>query len=121
VPLYGDGRNERDWLYVEDHCSAIHLLVDEGTPGEVYNIGANAQLANIDLTGDPRRPRARTSRGSSGCPTASDTTCATRSTPQDPGPGLGPGAPDFEERLADTIDWYRTREDWWRPLKEGPA
>ena len=50
VPLYGDGKNERDWLYVTDHCSALHLLVDEGTPGEVYNIGADAQRANIDLT-----------------------------------------------------------------------
>ena len=50
VPLYGDGLNERDWLFVEDHCAAIHLLVDEGVGGEIYNIGADAQLPNIRLT-----------------------------------------------------------------------
>ena len=50
VPLYGTGSNERDWLYVEDHCSALHLLVDAGTAGEIYNIGANAQMTNLDLT-----------------------------------------------------------------------
>ena len=50
LPVYGEGLNVRDWLYVTDHCAAIHMLVDAGTPGEVYNIGANAQVANIDLT-----------------------------------------------------------------------
>ncbi len=50
VPLYGEGRNERDWLHVEDHCAALHLLVERGEPGEMYNIGAGAQLANIELT-----------------------------------------------------------------------
>jgi dTDP-glucose 4,6-dehydratase len=50
VPLYGDGRNERDWLYVRDHCAAIHLLIDQGEAGETYNIGANAQLSNLELT-----------------------------------------------------------------------
>src|SRR5690606_31040872 len=50
VPLYGEGRNERDWLYVEDHCAAIYLLINEGQKGEIYNIGANAQLSNLELT-----------------------------------------------------------------------
>ncbi|HEY5727957.1 MAG TPA: dTDP-glucose 4,6-dehydratase, partial [Acidimicrobiia bacterium] len=50
VPLYGDGLNERDWLYVEDHCAAIHMLVDRGDPGQVYNIGADAQVTNLELT-----------------------------------------------------------------------
>ncbi|MBM3696817.1 MAG: dTDP-glucose 4,6-dehydratase, partial [Actinobacteria bacterium] len=60
VPLYGEGRNERDWLHVDDHCAAIHLLVDRGAPGEVYNIGADAQLPNIELT---RRILAALDRG----------------------------------------------------------
>ena len=50
VPLYGEGVNERDWLFVDDHCAALHLLVEKGQPGEVYNIGSGAQLSNLDLT-----------------------------------------------------------------------
>jgi len=117
VPLYGHGRNERDWLYVEDHCAAIHLLVDQGQPGEIYNIGANAQLANIDLTGTlldsfgldeswieyvPDRP-------------GHDLRYAVDSS-KIRSLGWAPSH-TIEERLADTIEWYRAREDWWRPLK----
>jgi dTDP-glucose 4,6-dehydratase len=119
VPLYGDGRNERDWLYVEDHCSAIHLLVDEGAPGEIYNIGANAQLANIDLTHlilaalgkDDTSIERVTDRLGHDLRYAVDSTKIRAL-------GWAPEHP-FEERLADTIEWYRTREDWWRPIKEG--
>src|SRR5947208_9907756 len=50
VPLYGDGENERDWLHVEDHCRGVDLLIDEGVPGEVYNIGGGNQVKNVDLT-----------------------------------------------------------------------
>ena len=117
VPLYGHGRNERDWIYVEDHCAAIHLLVDQGQPGEIYNIGANAQLANIALT--------RALLDSFGLDES-----WIEYVPDRPGHdlryavdsskirslGWAP-AHTIEERLADTIEWYRTREDWWRPLK----
>jgi dTDP-glucose 4,6-dehydratase len=117
VPLYGHGRNERDWLYVEDHCAAIHLLVDQGKPGEIYNIGANAQLANIDLT--------RALLDSFGLDES-----WIEYVPDRPGHdlryavdsskirslGWAP-AHTIEDRLADTIEWYRAREDWWRPLK----
>jgi dTDP-glucose 4,6-dehydratase len=117
VPLYGHGRNERDWLYVEDHCAAIHLLVDQGQPDEIYNIGANAQLANIDLTGTlldsfgldeswieyvPDRP-------------GHDLRYAVDSS-KIRSLGWAPSH-TIEERLVDTIEWYRAREDWWRPLK----
>src|SRR5213075_275510 len=50
VPLYGDGQNERDWLHVEDHCRGVDLLTDQGTPGEVYNIGGGNEVKNVDLT-----------------------------------------------------------------------
>jgi dTDP-glucose 4,6-dehydratase len=119
VPLYGDGRNERDWLFVEDHCAAIHLLVDEGTPGEVYNIGANAQLPNIELT------------HSILAALGMDESMIER-VPDRPGHDLRYAvdssklralgwrpAHGFEERLVDTIDWYRRRQDWWVPLKGG--
>ena len=50
LPLYGDGMNVRDWIYVEDHCSAIEAVVERGRPGEVYNIGGNNELANVAIT-----------------------------------------------------------------------
>jgi dTDP-glucose 4,6-dehydratase len=118
VPLYGDGGNERDWLYVEDHCAAIHLLVDRGAGGEIYNIGANEQLANIDLTRTlldvmgldesyiayvPDRP-------------GHDRRYAVDSTKMR-SLGWAP-ANDFAHRLADTVEWYRQRSDWWRPLRQ---
>jgi dTDP-glucose 4,6-dehydratase len=49
LPVYGDGRNVRDWLYVGDHCAAIRVVLEHGRPGEVYNIGGNAEMTNIDL------------------------------------------------------------------------
>jgi len=120
VPLYGEGRNERDWLYVEDHCSAIHLLVESGQPGGIYNIGANAQLPNIELT--------RTILDAFGLDDTwiepvpdrlgHDLRYAVDSSKMR-SLGWAP-AHEFEERLADTIAWYREREDWWRPLKESP-
>ncbi|HEX2154314.1 MAG TPA: GDP-mannose 4,6-dehydratase, partial [Acidimicrobiia bacterium] len=119
VPLYGDGRNERDWLYVEDHCAAIHLLVDEGEPGEIYNIGADAQLPNIELT---RRILAAfaldeswidrvTDRPGHDLRYAVDSSKIRRL-------GWAPAHP-FDERLGDTIEWYEQRADWWRPIKAG--
>lgn len=116
VPLYGDGRNERDWLYVRDHCSAIHLLIDEGSPGEIYNIGANAQLSNLDVTqkileafglDDSRIDRIPDRLGH-------DSRYAVDSTKLRE-IGWRP-AHTFDEWLDRTIDWYRRREDWWRSV-----
>ena len=117
VPLYGDGRNERDWLYVEDHCSAIHLLVDQGHLGEIYNIGANEQLPNLELT---KMILAGLDRDESWIEQVPDRlghdlryavdSSKLRSLGWEP-------AHSFQERLTATIDWYRGRQDWWRPLK----
>jgi dTDP-glucose 4,6-dehydratase len=49
LPVYGDGRNVRDWLYVGDHCSAIRAVLERGRPGETYNVGGNAEMRNIDV------------------------------------------------------------------------
>jgi dTDP-glucose 4,6-dehydratase len=117
VPVYGDGLNERDWLHVEDHCSAIRMLVDEGTPGEIYNIGANAQLANIDLTW---RLIAMLGRDENAIEYVTDRPGHDRRYAVDSSKIRALGwAPEhtIDERLADTVEWYRTREDWWRPLK----
>ncbi len=119
VPVYGDGLNERDWLFVEDHCSAIHTLVDEGTAGEIYNIGANAQVANIDLT---RRLIDALDRDESFIEFVKDRPGHDRRYAVDSSKiralGWSP-AHTLDERLADTIDWYRNRRDWWEPLKGG--
>ena len=50
VPLYGDGRNVRDWLHVDDHCRAVDLLIDKGVNGEVYNVGGGNDIMNVELT-----------------------------------------------------------------------
>ena len=49
LPVYGDGQNVRDWLYVEDHCRAIDLILHKGTAGEVYNVGGHNEMKNIDI------------------------------------------------------------------------
>lgn len=118
VPLYGEGRNERDWLYVEDHCAALYLLAEVGEPGETYNIGADAQLPNLELT-----HRLLDAFGL-------DESWVER-VPDRPGHDLRYAVDSskvrnlgwspthtLEERLHDTIAWYREREDWWRPIKE---
>ena len=119
VPLFGTGRNERDWLHVDDHVAALRLLIDRGKPGEVYNIGANAQLTNLELTRrilevfslDETRIEYVADRPGDDLRYAVDSSKLRAL-------GWAPTAP-LEERLAETIDWYRRREDWWRPLKEG--
>ena len=118
VPLYGDGTNERDWLFVEDHCSAIHLLVDKGDPGEIYNIGANAQLSNLELTKTLLEVLGKGKDDIEYVPDrpghdfryAVDSS-KIRRLGWEPKHG-------FADRLSDTVDWYRDREDWWRPLKD---
>jgi len=118
VPLYGDGRNERDWLHVTDHCSAIHLLVQDGLGGEVYNIGANAQLSNLELT---RSILAALDRDESWIQPVEDRLGHDLRYAVDSSKiralGWSPKH-EFEDRLLDTVEWYRSREDWWRPLKE---
>jgi len=118
VPLYGDGRNVRDWLHVLDHCRAIDLLLEKAVNGEVYNIGGGNEVMNVDLT--HRILEALDKPASLVKPVADrpghdrrycvDTT-KLRSlgwTPQE----------TFVDGLRGTIDWYRRNEWWWRPIKE---
>lgn len=118
VPLYGEGLNQRDWLYVDDHCSALHLLVDHGEPGEIYNIGANAQLTNIDLT---RRILAALGTDESMIERVADRLGHDLRYAVDSSKIRSLGwkpVHEFEENLDRTVDWYRRHEAWWRPLKE---
>jgi dTDP-glucose 4,6-dehydratase len=118
VPLYGDGRNIRDWLHVEDHCRAIDLLIDTATNGEVYNIGGGNEVMNVELThrilevlGKPlsliRPVQDRPGHDRRYC---LDTTKLR-------GLGWTPQIP-FENGLRGAIGWYRDNEWWWRPIKE---
>lgn len=120
VPLYGDGRNERDWLYVDDHCSAIHMLVEEGSPGETYNIGADAQMTNLDLT---RRILTALDRDDNWIERVVDRPGHDLRYAVDSSKlrdlGWRP-AHSFDEWLEETIAWYKARQEWWRPLKERP-
>ena len=117
VPLYGDGSNERDWMHVDDHTAALHLLVDEGGVGEIYNIGADAQLSNLELT---RRILYALDADESMIEYVTDRPGHDQRYAVDSSKLRALGwqpQHDFSQRLDETIAWYRSHEDWWRPLK----
>jgi len=118
LPLYGDGKNIRDWLYVEDHCRAIDLLIEKGKEGEVYNVGGGNLLPNIELTrrilailGKPETLiRYVADRPGHDRRYALDTTKIKKL-------GWEP-AHSFDEALKATVRWYQENEPWWRKIKE---
>jgi dTDP-glucose 4,6-dehydratase len=118
VPLYGEGTNVRDWLHVDDHCRGIHLVLEGGRPGEVYNIGGGTELSNKELTGllleatgtDWDRVRRVTDRLGHDQRYSVDITKISNEL------GYQPQVP-FEQGLAETVEWYRTQRAWWEPLK----
>ncbi|MFZ9106160.1 MAG: dTDP-glucose 4,6-dehydratase [Pontimonas sp.] len=122
VPLYGDGKNQRDWLHVDDHCRGIALVLQKGRAGEIYNIGGGTELSNRELTdmlleatgrdesfvdyvedrkGHDRRYCVSIEKISSEL-------------------GYAPQVP-FDQGLADVVQWYRDHRDWWEPLKARAA
>ncbi len=121
LPLYGDGKNVRDWIYVLDNCEAIDVVLHHGEPGEIYNIGAGNELQNIQITemilDKSNKPRS-----------------LIKPVPDRPGHdrryslrcdkiralGWEPRH-QFEEALDATIQWYIEHEDWWRRIKEKEA
>ena len=118
LPLYGDGLNERDWLHVLDHCRALDLLIDSGTAGEVYNVGGGNHVRNVDLTHQilgllgkpPTLIRPVADRPGHDRRYALDTSKLSSL-------GWKPQIP-FESGLAETAEWYRQNDWWWRPIKE---
>jgi len=118
VPLYGDGRNVRDWLHVEDHCGAIDLLIDRGENGEVYNIGGGNDVMNVDLT---HRILQELGKPLSLIKPVPDRLGHDRryclDTTKLRGVGWTPKV-EFETGLRQTVHWYRQNEWWWRPIKE---
>ena len=118
VPLYGDGMNVRDWLYVEDNCRAVDLVLHKGESGGIYNIGAGNEIANIALS---KKLLKALSRDSSFIERVDDRPGHDRrySVERSKITKLG-WVPEsrFEDALEETIIWYKEHVDWWRPLKE---
>jgi dTDP-glucose 4,6-dehydratase len=118
VPLYGDGLNRRDWLYVEDNCAAIDLVLRSGLPGEIYNVGADSELTNRDLT---ERLLALAGVGEQMIEYVEDRLGHDRRYSVDAAKvralGWAP-AHQLDEALERTFAWYRDNRWWWEPLKE---
>ncbi|MBC6456918.1 dTDP-glucose 4,6-dehydratase [Actinomadura sp. HBU206391] len=118
VPLYGNGRNIRDWLHVDDHCRAIALVAEKGRPGNVYNIGGGAELSNLELTERLLAPLGRdwsavkrvADRKGHDSRYSVDTTKITAEL------GFIPCVA-FTDGLAATVRWYQEHRSWWEPLK----
>jgi dTDP-glucose 4,6-dehydratase len=122
VPLYGDGSNVRDWLHVDDHTRGIALVLARGRAGEVYNIGGGTELTNRELT---EKLLEATGRDWSFVDHVEDRKGHDLRYSVDIGKisaelGYAPQVP-FAEGLADVVQWYRDRRDWWEPLKERAA
>jgi dTDP-glucose 4,6-dehydratase len=118
LPLYGDGLNERDWLHVLDHCRALDVVIEHGVSGEVYNIGGSNHVGNADLT---RRILQLLGKPESLIRHVQDRPGHDRryslDTTKLQALGWKPQVP-FEQGLADTVEWYRQNEWWWRPIKQ---
>ncbi len=118
VPLYGDGGNVRDWLYVGDNCAAVDLILHSGRPGAIYNIGGGNCLTNLELT---EKILSVTGKGGEFIEYVNDRPGHDRRYALDSSRvtrlGWAPEA-DFTSDLKETVDWYRNNEDWWGPLKD---
>jgi dTDP-glucose 4,6-dehydratase len=117
LPLYGDGRQVRDWLHVDDHCSAIELVLREGQPGAVYNVAANEEHENAELArlivehlgADSSLIRHVEDRAGHDRRYSLDT-AKLRTLGWEP-------RREWENGIRATIDWYRDNRDWWEPIK----
>ncbi len=118
LPVYGDGRQRREWLHVRDHCAAVELVLREGAAGEVYNIGGeereNLEVTNriLELTGaDSALVRHVDDRpGHDRRYSLDDTKLRAR--------GWAPQR-SLDDGLAETVEWYRDNRAWWEPIKSG--
>ena len=119
LPLYGDGLNVRDWIYVLDHCEAIDVVLHRGTPGEIYNIGAGNELPNIELTKLILKLLGKSEsliqyvKDRPGHDRRYSLNCSKIK-------ALGWRCRyNFEEALERTVKWYVENEWWWRKIKSG--
>ncbi|MBT2904647.1 MULTISPECIES: dTDP-glucose 4,6-dehydratase [unclassified Streptomyces] len=118
VPLYGDGRNIREWLHVDDHCRAVQLVLTRGRSGEVYNVGGGNEQTNISITQrllDLCGAEASLIRHVADRK-GHDLRYSITDTKIRQELGYEPGI-SFEQGLADTVAWYRDNPDWWKAAK----
>ena len=129
LPVYGDGRNVRDWLFVKDHCAAIRRVLEAGRIGETYNVGGDAERQNIEVVKaicallDQRRPREDGQPRESQITFVKDRPGHDRRYAIDAGKiqselGWQPTV-DFEQGMAATVDWYLANEAWVRRVLDG--
>jgi dTDP-glucose 4,6-dehydratase len=128
LPVYGDGSNQRDWIFVDDHAEALIEIVTRGEPGATYCVGARQPRSNIDVVRaicaaldvrlpDPAGPRARLIRFVTDRPGHD---FRYEIDPSRAEAALGWAAPhDFERGLARTIDWYLDNRAWWQAVRAG--
>lgn len=120
LPVYGDGKNVRDWLYVEDHCRAIDLILEHGRTGEVYNIGGHNEMANIDIV---KLICKELGKPESLIHYVTDRKGHDRRyaiNPKKIHKELG-WLPEtkFADGIVKTIHWYLENEEWWKPIVSG--
>ncbi len=126
LPIYGDGQNIRDWLFVGDHCSALDVVIHRGTPGETYNIGGNNEVKNIDLVHmlcqlmDELAPELPVQPSSKLITFVTDRLghdrrYAINATKLKTELGWSP-AQTVESGLRQTVEWFLANRDWWQPL-----
>src|SRR6266852_2434074 len=120
LPVYGDGMQVRDWLYVDDHCRGIRAVLEKGRDGEIYNIGGNCSLPNLDVV---RKILAATGMPESLMKTVEDRPghdrrYALSSAKLMRETGWAPSV-EFEAGLARTVSWYRENTAWVRAVKSG--
>jgi dTDP-glucose 4,6-dehydratase len=118
VPIYGDGKNVRDWIHVEDHCSAIDAVYKNGKPGEVYNVGSWQEKTNLEITDILLKELGKTDSLKKYVEDrlGHDRRYAIDSTKLEKECRWKPKF-NFDEAIVDSIKWYRENEWWWRPLK----
>jgi len=120
VPVYGNGKNVRDWLHVDDHCRGIYSVLMNGRSGEVYNIGGGRELNNIEITHlileamgtDESSIEYVEDRKGHDLRYSVDWTKINHELGYEP-------QINFEDGLRETIDWYRNNSEWWKKLKNG--
>ncbi len=117
IPLYGDGMNERDWIFVDDHCSGVHLVLEQGNAGEIYNIGAGNETPNRVLVD---KLLALHGKGEESVEYVTDRLGHDRRYSVDVAKVTALGwrrQRTLDEALEETVSWYRDNRWWWEPLR----
>ena len=126
MPVYGDGKNVRDWIHVEDHANGVRLALENGYPGGVYDLGGDAELENIVLVEkicallDKKRPKNGSYREQVSFVTDRPGHDRRYSLSSEKARALGRSAQvRFAEGLEETVAWYRENAWWWEPIRSG--